>query len=272
MIFKKYKNIGHSDLEFIKDIDMPILIVGKNNVGKKSLVKYWYPNILICDDLTQIPDLANSISKVNLLIIICSNTNQKMVFTYIERYCAKIHFILVSNTKISSRLESLCFKYVLQSPCFIDIKKHIGIIMKQEGISYDIEKFQNKSYHDILVELTLIQNGKDPCSLYNDDKYEKITEELATLSHVQIRNSLYELFILRCNMNEAIKKFTKLLCCKYDFCSHYICQQAAKYEYNMCLGNKDIYHLEAFLFSIKNRILTNGKHGKSKRRTESQKN
>jgi hypothetical protein len=262
MLFKKYKNIGHSNFEFLRKIDMPLLITGIKNVGKKSLLKYLFPKMLSCIDLSHIPDLANSIVTPTLYINI-ELVNQDLLFTLIEKYCNRINFVLSgSSHKATAKLLSICFKYNLTKPSCDEIKQNISKIMQDEGIKHEISFFFNKTYHDILVELTLIQNKIDPLKLYDGSACEEIIECLFDGPPSIIRTKLYKLMLLRYDMHDMIKSLADLLGKKYISHRYFIFQQAAKYEYNMCMGNKDIYHVEAFLFAVKNRILANDKNGK----------
>ena len=264
-IFQKYKHIGlEKHKKNIEKITIPLIIIGQKNVGKKELIKFSLKSVIFCN-INQIPDYSNGFFYNTICITDVDNltqSEQKMLGSYIDKFKSYVRFIFTSRTNriINSLSSRMCY-YKLLPPSDDDIKYYISKILNNEKIYIDVNSFFGKTYHLILIELTLFKHGKPNDILYTDlIQCKDMLDNLNILSYSDVRKQLYELYLRQTNMHEIINILTEYLIVKnkddVDVCS-LIIQNAAHYEHQMCLGNKEIYHLEAFVFVVKNRILCN---------------
>jgi len=264
-IFQKYKCVGLEKHKLtLQKMTVPLIVIGQKNVGKKELIKFSLKSVIFCN-VNQIPEYSNGffynticISKVDDL----PQTEQKALCSYIDKYQSYVRFIFTSRTNriIDSLSSRICY-YKLLPPSDDDIKYYISKILNNEKIYIDVNSFFGKTYHLILIELTLFKHGKSDDILYTDlNQCKHMLDNLDILSYSDVRKQLYELYLRQTNMHEIINDLTEYLIVqnKYDCdtCSSII-QKASHYEHQMCIGNKEIYHLEAFVFVLKNRILYN---------------
>jgi DNA polymerase III delta prime subunit len=264
-IFQKYKNIGlEIHKKNIQKISTPLIIIGEQNVGKKELIKHSLKSVIYCN-VNNIQKYTNGffynticITNVDLL----KESEQNMLCSYIDKYQIYVRFIFTARrTTIINSLNSRTSFYKLNSPSCEEIVENITPILKSENILLDINTCFGKTYHLILVELTLINYDKSTDILYTDRKQcSQIIDNIHTLPYHEIRKQLYDLFLKQISMHEIIKYMVQHFLTIYknniQLCS-FVTSKAAHYEHQMCLGNKDIYHLEAFVFGLKNRMLCN---------------
>ena len=265
-IFQKYKKVGlEKHIQNIKNISIPLIIKGQKNVGKTQLIKSSFTTAMFCDTIDDIPEKCNGYYYNTIClrnIDKLSKHNQKQLCSHIDKFQNVVRFIFTANTTnmIDALISRSCF-YNLFPPTNLEIQQNIGDIICSENLDTNINNFYGKTYHTILIELTLLKHGKS-CDIIYSELYQckYIMENLKTLSYEDIRKLLYELYLKQTSMNEILKIMCKLLIQQNtndkELC-FYISQKAAHYEHQMCLGNKEIYHLEAFVFGIKNRILCN---------------
>jgi replication factor C subunit 3/5 len=262
MLFRKYKNIG---FDYYKEkllcLNVPICIYGSKHIGKKSLVTYVWPNVVMTSSVLEIQDIANTYFNH----VVCINLSQlkfadiKTLCCLIDKFSSILQVVLISNTRsVSDLVSSRCCMFFIPLPTFDEITKNISPIIEKEVIDIDIKHMKGKCYHDILVELTLLQNGVDPTSLTieKDTLINELSYNLNTLSHSDIRKTIYRLFLLRVNMSDVVKDVLDRLCKVHELCEFklWAVSQAAFYEHRIHLGNKDVYHIEAFLFAVKNKF------------------
>ena len=125
-------------------------------------------------------------------------------------------------------------------------------------IQCNIDSLLGKTYHNILLELTLLQNGICVSNLYTFEiSCKLLAQNLVTLSHSDIRKEIQKHFLLREDMGTMIKLCTNELYNCNNINEHLLAMEAARYQHLMIMGNKSMYHVEAFLFSIKNQLENN---------------
>lgn len=264
-IFQKYKHVGiEKHKSILQKMTIPLIVVGPKYVGKKELIKCSLKSTIFCK-VNQIPEYSNGFFYNTICITDVDNlthSEQKVLGCYIDKFQLFVRFIFTSRTnRIIDSLRSRIFIYKLLPPSNEDIKYYISKILNAEKLYIDLNSLFGKTYHLILIELTLFKHGKSNDILYTDFiQCKDIIDKLDVLSYSDIRKQLYELYLKQTNIHEIINIFTEYLIEQnkdnINICSSII-NKAAHYEHQMCLGNKEIYHLEAFVFVVKNRILCN---------------
>lgn len=260
-IFQKYKKVGiYNYVETIRKLKgLPIIVVGPINVGKKTIVREAFPEIKISNDVSTITETVNGYFYNSICITNIDNMKQsdlEKLSCYIERYAQYMNIICTSRShNIYHKILDRSFKICVTLPKIEDISHNIYPIMKNEGIVYDIANFEYKTYHNILIELTLLKHNKNVSLLYDYDNYiEAMCNTLNKLDFSEIRTRLYKLFLIQIPMSYVIKKSCDFLVKTHKNLNHFIVITAAECEARIRKGNKDVYHAEAFLFSIKKRI------------------
>ena len=260
-IFQKYKNVGiEKDVKRVAVMNkLPLLVIGPPNIGKKTIIKAAYPDVKITDNINTITERANGyfyncvcVTNIDKL----KKADIEKLACYIERYSCFMNIICTTRSyNIFQKILDRCVKIHIKYPTLEDIKESVTPIMKSENIQYDISKFVTKSYHNILLELTLIQNNKPVDMLYDYDIFIiNLCNNLHKYDYTKIRTELYKLLLVQISMTYVIKKAVNVLIKKHEHILSEIISEAAKFEARIHKGNKDIYHAEAFLFSIKKRI------------------
>ena len=264
MIFRDYKCVGVEKYKKVfEGISIPICLIGPKHSGKTTLIKNYFPKVIFVYNIKDIPEYINAYFH-NVLCIRNVDTlsllDQKVLAVYVEKYISVCQFLLTCNTfRLYPKIIGLCMTVKVLYPSMIDIITYIKPIVQKEQVSCVLDSFEGKSYHDILLELTLLKHCKDPKELQSAmQTCETICKNITQMSYIDIRKEIHILFLLRENFTDIIKQCCAILfkTCEYND-KFFIIEQAAKYQYNMIKGNKDIYHLEAFLFSIKNRLQNN---------------
>ena len=200
-IFQKYKNIGlEKHILNIKQISIPLIIVGQKNVGKKELIKNSLKSVIMCNDLSKVPDYCNGYFYNLLCIPNIDKLNQKSqneLCSYIDKFQSVVRFIFTARTTnvIDALKSRICF-YKLLPPTDLEIQNNIGKIIINEQINTDITLFFGKTYHLILVELTLIIHKKSCDILYSEQiQCKEVIDNLKTLPYQEIRKIMYDLYL-----------------------------------------------------------------------------
>ena len=191
-IFQKYKNLGiHNNVKQIYLLEkLPLLVIGHSNIGKKTIIKAAYPDVKFTDCVSTIKESVNGYFYNSVCITNIDKLKKadlEKLSCYIERYSCFINIICTSRSyNICNKILDRCVRMYIKYPTFEEILKNITPIMNYEKIEYDICKFVNKSYHNILLELTLIQNNKPVDMLYD---HEIFIENLCNNLHKYDRNN-----------------------------------------------------------------------------------
>ena len=245
----KHIDIGEFSSKLNK-LDGNILVHGLANCGKSTLVKHSFVNVL---ETTNIDNIANSINTYTILVRSIDtkkNNEQKAYVSYMQKY-PHVKFVFTSRSynvanELLSRVNIFRY-YIPRSVMTQKMQELCGI-----GDQLDVEQIY--TYHDLLLTLEARIYGLtfEECQPYL--KFARtICQNLTKFSHAQIRKHLYDMML--CCMDKAyvFRVLLKELLEKHPKAADLICNTCAEFEHKSALGNKDIYHYEAFLFHIKNK-------------------
>ena len=254
MLFKEYKCIGFDrHIDTLKKLgDLNIGIVGPSHSGKLTLALAVFPNAFVVDDLDSFKEtslrLHNSI--LDNCVVCFKNVCKTGPLVSIVERCSNVKFVFTSHTALPHKLSSLLYTYRLGYPSLEEKKT----VCNQLGLVVPGESF--KSFHDVLIFNTLVNHNLDPDELY---EWKEHVYSLCACFHkmdiLEIREILYRLFVNALDMQCVLYIACSSLCNLYPQCLHDIYHYAGYYSHTMALGNKCVYHLEAFLLDAKKVIL-----------------
>lgn len=260
-IFQKYKTVGiNNNVDTVSKFrGLPLVVVGPRNVGKKTIIRKAFPDVKFTDTVSTITERVNGYFYNSVCVTNIEKLKQSeldKLACYIEKFSEYMSIICTSKThNIYPKILGRCVKLYIRLPQSEEIDKHIIPIITEENLRIDVSTLYNKTYHNILLELTLVKNNKNPNLLYDYDEFiDNLCKSLHKIDFTEVRTRIYKLFLAQVSMSYTIKKSSEILCSMYKLHINYIVSSAANFEARICNGNKDVYHAEAFLFSIKKRI------------------
>ncbi|XP_078437461.1 ATPase family associated with various cellular activities (AAA) [Wolffia australiana] len=184
-----------------------------------------------------------------------------------EKYSASCRLILCCNSssKVTEAVRSRCLNVRVSAPSEEHIIKVLEFISKKEnlqlprGLASRIASHSNRNLRRAVLSLETCHVQKYP---FTEDQaipamdWEQYVAEIASdvmkeqspKRLFQVRGKLYEL-LMNCIPPEIIlKKLLSELLKKLDSeLKHEVCHWAAYYEHRMRLGQKEIFHIEAFV-------------------------
>ncbi|KAM1575337.1 hypothetical protein PS2_031648 [Malus domestica] len=184
-----------------------------------------------------------------------------------EKYSAYCRLILCCNSssKVTEAIRSRCLNVRINAPTEDQIVKVLEFIGKKEalqlpsGFTARIAEKSNRSLRRAILSLETCRVQQYPFTSnqsippmdweeYVSEIASDIMKEQSPKRLYQVRQKLYEL-LLNCIPPEIIlKRLLYELLKKLDAeLKHEVCHWAAYYEHRMRLGQKAIFHLEAFV-------------------------
>ncbi|PQP95742.1 replication factor C subunit 3 [Prunus yedoensis var. nudiflora] len=184
-----------------------------------------------------------------------------------EKYSAYCRLILCCNSssKVTEAIRSRCLNVRINAPTEEQIMKVLEFIGKKEGLQLPsgfaarIAEKSNRSLRRSILSLETCRVQQYPFTSnqaippmdweeYVSEIASDVMKEQSPKRLYQVRQKLYEL-LLNCIPPEIIlKRLLYELLKKLDAeLKHEVCHWAAYYEHRMRLGQKAIFHLEAFV-------------------------
>ena len=193
-----------------------------------------------------------------------------MHFTSNFRYSGQCRIILICNSpsKIIEPVRSRCLSIRIPAPSHEDIAQLLIAVAKRESCTCPLELAMKISLHSdrnmrravLMLEAAKVQIA--PASqmqaaqivqlpdweIYITKLAREIMSEQSPSKLLQAREMLYEL-LTNCIPSDVIMQtlVRELMKALDDQLKHEVAHWAAYYEHRMCMGAKDIFHLEAFV-------------------------
>ena len=271
-LFNKYNSIGLEKYkEKLEKLDgLNIVVYGCKSVGKKTLIECVYPNALYLSqtvDVSKVNDLNMSLNPCKVVVftdrLFRSNTN-KLICSMIDKM-TNVRFIFSARNiqHFGYEIISRSCAFHMKQPDTLTKRQLLQKIASIESISYsprDTETIiqESNTVHDLIINMELMRHNIHPqentpwkhCA-------NELCDNLTKLSSANIRQYTYKLYANAVHMSELIcyaadrihKQATSnvYISMLYD--------SAAYYQHATVLGNKHIYHVEAFLSSAKNILI-----------------
>lgn len=264
LLFQKYKCICVDDcIHKLRTLDTNVILKGPTNSGKYTIAKNAFPELVVLKSLEDIQDLRYSFKKHIHLCIRRIDTfsfeNQKYIANILDRNSLKFTVLLTcQKLNVHPKLLSICLIVSIPPP---DILSVVNFINYNEGTQIMLESSNELStIHDILLhcDLFLLKCIHNPLTAWKDVLFSNL-QKLKTISFSNLRKIIYTIHFQnissKCVIYETLNFFQSS---NFDNnFKHYAVNKAAQCEHNMCLGNKQIFHLEMFLFSLKYKICYN---------------
>ena len=257
LLSKQHKCILVDDtILSLRKLNSNCCLVGPPHSGKKTIVKYAFHNIVFVnkDTLTK-PYFEKLLQQKPFKEIqyICihdvdTTKKAKQISSIVDAYIGSFIFIVASHSvPISPLITSRFVTITVKPPMYSQIKSKFP--HAPEAL---IEKY--KWPHDLLIALDLHKHNQNVDEIYSwKTLVHTLCTELVELSFEAVRKYLYKLMLYPISFSlfykYAVDIYVKQIGNKSVI--HEIIQLAAKYEHRSKLGNKDIYHAEAFLLHIK---------------------
>ncbi|KAJ6854940.1 replication factor C subunit 3 [Populus alba x Populus x berolinensis] len=184
-----------------------------------------------------------------------------------EKYSASCRLILCCNSssKVTEAIRSRCLNVRINAPKEEQIVKVLEFIGKKEGLQLPtgfaarIADKSNRSLRRAILSFETCRVQQYPFSSnqaippmdweeYISEICSDIMREQSPKRLFQVRGKLYELLINCIPPEIILKKLLSELLKKLDEeLKHEVCHWAAYYEHRMRMGQKAIFHLEAFV-------------------------
>ena len=186
---------------------------------------------------------------------------------FVVRYSAVCRIILLCDTpsKIIDPVRSRCLGIRVPSPSTDDIAEILLEVSKNEQtpcpqeLAMRISQNSDKNIRRALLMLEACKVQHSPLApeqtvvlpdweLYVARISREIMQDQSPNKLLQIRDMLYELLTNCIPADVIIRTLTRELCKSLDdSLKHELVHWAAYYEHRICLGSKEIFHLEAFV-------------------------
>lgn len=257
LLYIKYKSLELDEhIANVRNIDMNMVITGEKNIGKFTLAKLAFPNHIIITNVSyeiieNISFASNFNGKQTIIIRDIEKLKKsqlKIIQTLSEKFWY-LRFILTCKS-YNQQISKHFIRYHLK---YLDLHNTIHSIGIKESIPKYIinnvltHKIQTK-YHDVLLMLELARNN---LPYDNIDGFQQNIIINLKESHLKIRKQLSHFILYGVDYVFILKELTKHFIKEYPNYCFEIIDSVAKYEHNMALGNKPIFHIEAFVFHIK---------------------
>ncbi|ONK74293.1 uncharacterized protein A4U43_C03F4760 [Asparagus officinalis] len=184
-----------------------------------------------------------------------------------EKYSASCRLILCCNSssKVTEAVRSRCLNIRVNAPTNDQIVKVLEFIGKKEGLQLPagfaarIANHSNRSLRRAVLAFETCKVQQYPFTVdqgippldweqYVSEIASDIINEQSPKRLFLVRGKLYELLVNCIPPQIILKKLLSELLKKLDSeLKHEICHWAAYYEHRMCLGQKAIFHIEAFV-------------------------
>lgn len=184
-----------------------------------------------------------------------------------EKYMSTCRLILCANStsKIILPLQSRCLGVRVPAPSEEDVIKVLQLVSKKEGINLPDELAQRiatKSERNLRRALLMLEASKveqypfnpkqqiiEPdWEIYLRETGQKMVSEQSPKALLEVRSRIYELLTHCIPPELIIKNLLKEILKNCDGqLKGEVASMAAYYEHRMCLGNKTIFHIEAFV-------------------------
>ncbi|KAK3446445.1 hypothetical protein EUGRSUZ_A02136 [Eucalyptus grandis] len=184
-----------------------------------------------------------------------------------EKYSASCRLILCCNSssKVTEAIRSRCLNIRINAPREDQIVKVLEFIAKKEnlqlpaGFAARVAEKSNRSLRRAILSFETCRVQQYPFTInqvispmdweeYVSEIVSDIMKEQSPKRLFQVRGKLYELLIKCIPPEILLKRLLHDLLGKLDAeLKHEVCHWAAYYEHRMRLGQKAIFHLEAFI-------------------------
>ena len=266
-IFNKYKSICNEEYVVgVKSLTECgcILLVGPKYVGKYTIIKeaLKYEHLVVLDDVSA-DDIATMYNSLHDKSYVCiRNVDQirvpvaKMLCSLIDSYITRVCFVLTARThtylnEIRSRASVILVRPPKNPESVVDY------VCSQESLALGTVPVipKGSTIHDILIYIDFAMFNIEPALLYEWKlSASRIATNLKKSKYIDIRKAIYKLYGNAVDCRDLLKHFAYVLiqCSAIDNTKCDIAHLAAKFDHTMTIGNKNIYHIEAFLFNAKN--------------------
>uniref|UniRef100_A0A6C0F5G0 DNA polymerase III delta N-terminal domain-containing protein n=1 Tax=viral metagenome TaxID=1070528 RepID=A0A6C0F5G0_9ZZZZ len=266
LLHERYKNVLIDEqISILRKLENHIIIIGPENSGKKTILKCAFPNHII----VHIDEINNSFLKklmqsvvftkqVYLIIIGCQSENHgKELSSLIDKYGQYLVFLICTRNwnSIGVGISSRCTIWFLKQPSF---QAKVNLLSKITQLDDNtIQKIANKYalISEILLAADLAKFTGNIELCYWEPVLSDLLKNIKHISFAQIRQKSLKLLMLMATPTEIIKKTLDYYT---SINSKHICHIAlygGLYDYRSKLGNKNLYHIEAFLFKIKDLLM-----------------
>ncbi|KAI6697014.1 hypothetical protein NL676_017133 [Syzygium grande] len=184
-----------------------------------------------------------------------------------EKYSSSCRLILCCNSssKVTEAIRSRCLNIRINAPREDQIVKVLEFIAKKEGLQLPagfaarVAEKSNRSLRRAILSFETCRVQQYPFTInqaispmdweeYISEIVSDIMKEQSPKRLFQVRGKLYELLINCIPPEIILKRLLHELLRKLDAeLKHEVCHWAAYYEHRMRLGQKAIFHLEAFI-------------------------
>ncbi|XP_059428040.1 replication factor C subunit 3 isoform X1 [Corylus avellana] len=184
-----------------------------------------------------------------------------------EKYSAYCRLILCCNSssKVTEAIRSRCLNVRINAPTDEEIVKVLEFIGNKEGLQLPsgfaarIADKSNRSLRRAILSFETCRVQQYPLTSkqvippmdweeYIAEIASDVMKEQSPKRLFQVRGKLYELLINCIPPEIILKRLLYELLKKLDAeLKHEVCHWAAYYEHRMCLGQKAIFHIEAFV-------------------------
>ena len=183
-----------------------------------------------------------------------------------RRYSSHCRLILICNSasKVIEPVRSRCLGIRIPSPSCDELNNLLVSVAKKENMNIDITSAMKISLHSernirkalLILESSKIQNpvtvnltvNLPDWEIYINRMAREILQEQSPAKLLQVREMFYELLTNCIPVDVIFQALSReLMKTMDDTLKHELIYLAAYYEHRSCQGNKDIFHLEAFV-------------------------
>lgn len=186
-----------------------------------------------------------------------SKESQNVLCTFVEKHVTSTRFLFTTSkfNNISRKLISRCVLYRVPRPNGINLLEHLQMIHRHEGYSLDDETLMqiiqqhNNHVDDTINHMQLICMGIKPSIV---DLYNKLIDHIIRKDSIKsIRTLIYQLLVSNIKPTNIIKHIADRLSSVWSSEKmHKVYHKAALYEWRLCICERAIYHIEAFLIAL----------------------
>ena len=241
-------------------LNMNTIVSGCKNSGKKSIIHYTFPDLFSFHakelEYSNVSKIAQGVvfTGRNVIMItgISNNAQGKRLCCFMDRFPQLVFIYPVNGLQfVPLELLSRCALFILPVHSQHDISQ---LLATNTSISNDAIIRISQQYrtpHDALLAAELASLGLDTIDISHwHGLIDKLVTSLRKASHSHIRSTLTRVLISLANPTDVFHRILHVL----DFQNTHLLSAvslAAKYEHQCKLGNKPLYHLEAFVYALK---------------------
>lgn len=246
----------------LKALDMNTIVYGVPNSGKRTVILQAFPKATPCDIADITPESMSRVAQGAVFtgrktIVVEGNLKPlhcKRLCGIFDTY-STIHFVIpvLRPYTLPDEIRSRCALYHVAPPPQQLARDFLVRVTDLDGQVIERIVAEHRTPHDILLAADMAAHGCGTDISHWHCIADDLVRNLGDATFPHIRRQLLKLITLFARPSDIYRRALRGLASNPALGRHMglIAELAALYEHRSVIGNKPLYHLEAFFFAVK---------------------